>query len=738
MRDLFADGDPKRSEPQSMDDELLSGLDPDQRIAATHKDGPVVVFAGAGSGKTRIITHRIAWLIKEGVPPWQILAVTFTNKAAQEMKSRVEALTPYASRSLITTFHSACARWLREFAPELGFTSDFTIYDDNDANTALKTVLSEMSIQLEDKKLVSEYRIAINRLKTNAILPGDEALSRDDSGLMPVAGAQVYARYQEYLATNNAMDFGDLLLNVLLLLRRNVMVRETLTRRYRYILVDEYQDTNRTQFELLKRLAEPHKNLFVVGDDDQSIYSWRGALPSNIIDFDKIYPDAVKVTMAHNYRCTGHIVSAASAMITNNKTRVDKEPYTKNPAGHQLEYRHETDNEMESWWVVDKIRREQSEFPLRDVAVFYRTNSQSRLLEDALRRHNLPYRIYGTVRFYDRVEIKDLMAWFRVAVNPRDDISMKRIINTPPRGLGDKAIATIEAEALQRGISIREAIQQMAEANYPKLGGKLRELEQLIDSLQHALVDGAVEDALQTVIDDTAYIDYIRKKYPDQAIDKVENIQELGAALADFASANPEASIAEWLQQVTLVSSEADNGVGITLMTLHMAKGLEFRRVYLVGLEEGLLPHKNSLEDEMAVEEERRLLYVGITRAKEKLTLTSALRRRTFNTWAANRPSRFLSEIPSKHFAADAMLDSLETPQPHAGRPADAGSYSYEYDDDDSEDPPTTGSRVNHPTYGRGVIESLSHEAGISKAVVRFGDFGLRKVMIRHCTVLKH
>lgn len=715
-------------------DAILNGLNEVQRRAASHRDGPLVVFAGAGSGKTRIITHRIAWLIETGVAPWEILAVTFTNKAAGEMKSRVDALTPVGKRCLIATFHSACARWLREFAPELGFTSDFTIYDDADSLQAVKTVITELNVKLDDKTSATEYKAAINKVKTMAMLPSDERLQREYGDLMPPAGVQVYKRYQEYLAGCNAMDFADLIMNVLLLLRRNELVRTTLQKRYRYILVDEYQDTNRTQFELIARLAEGHRNLFVVGDDDQSIYSWRGAVPSNIIDFDKVYPDAVKITMEQNYRCTSHIVDAANAMIGHNKVRVPKRLFTQNPPGDLINYRLEPDNEVEAWWVVDAVKFERTRFDLSEVAIFYRTNSQSRVMEDALRRENLPYQIYGTVRFYDRMEIKDLMGYFRALINPQDDVSVKRILNVPPRGIGDKAVATLEAESARRGQSIMKTIEEVVDEGSPKLAPKLKGFAALIRRLREGIVDGAVDEALERVLEATGYMDYVQKKFPDQAVDKIENVHELGAALADFAQAYPDATIAEWLQSVTLSSSEGEVTGGVSMMTLHMAKGLEFKRVYLIGVEEGLLPHRGSQDDPATLEEERRLFYVGMTRAKEKLSLVGAYRRRTYNSWMANRPSRFLLEIPVKHFEP-----VTEAEGQHLGS-IPAGGVRYEYDDgyrrgsqqEDFAQAFEVGSVVNHPTYGRGRVSELIDEFGVTKAVIDFEEFGQRKVVAKH------
>lgn len=709
---------------------ILSGLNDVQRQAVLHKDGPLVVFAGAGSGKTRIITHRIAWLIEQGVHPWEILAVTFTNKAAGEMRSRVAALSPFGNKVLISTFHSACARWLREFAPEIGYTSDFTIYDDADQLTAIKSVLSELNVKLDEETTPQDFRAAINRVKTLCLFPNDERLTHD-SELMPPEGVAVYRRYQEYLAGCNAMDFADLLMNVLLLLRRNDFVRGVLQGRYRYVLVDEYQDTNRTQFELIARLVEKSKNLFVVGDDDQSIYSWRGAVPSNIIDFDKTYPDAVKVTMEQNYRCSSNIVNAAASMIANNKRRVQKRLFTENAPGELINYRLETDHEMESWWVVDTIKSERQKYSYDDVAIFYRTNSQSRQMEDALRRENIPYQIYGTVRFYDRAEVKDLMAYLRLLVNPNDDVSVKRVLNTPTRGIGKKAVDLLEAEAGRRSLSMFKTLEQMVEDNSPKLGAKFQPFLELINHLKAETKDSPVDEVLEVLLESTAYLSHIEKKYPDQSAEKIENIHELGSALADFAAEFPTAGVAEWLQSVTLSSSEGDNAQGVTLMTLHMAKGLEFPRVFIIGMEESLLPHKNSLEDKDSLEEERRLFYVGMTRAKQQLSLVGAYRRRTFNQWGANKPSRFLLEIPSEYFRSLSGAERAYVEMRRSEtRGYDDDDVRYEYDEPEI----TPGQSVRHPTFGQGLIRQILQEFGQVKVIVDFSDFGVRKVSAHHLT----
>jgi DNA helicase-2/ATP-dependent DNA helicase PcrA len=700
---------------------ILQGLDEAQKIAAAHVDGPMVVFAGAGSGKTRIITHRIACLLEEGTAPHEILAVTFTNKAAAEMRHRVEALTPLGAKCHIATFHSACARWLREFATDLGYTSDFTIYDENDSLSALKSVLSELQVKLDDEVTVQTYRSAINAVKTKAFLPNDQRLAEEYSYLLPPVGLQVYRKYQEYLAQCNAMDFSDLIMNILLLFRYNKRVKAALQSRYKYILVDEYQDTNRAQFELLSTLVDRHQNLFVVGDDDQSIYSWRGAVPANIIQFGSIYPKAKKVTLENNYRCTSTIVDAAREMISCNKERVAKQLRTQNPPGESIDLCIEDDNELEAWWVIDSIKNQLERFDYSKIAIFYRTNSQSRMLEDALLRANIPYQIYGTLRFYDRAEVKDLLAYLRVIINPQDDVSVRRILNVPTRGIGKKAEETIELEAVKRGLTFLKALEIMVAENHPKANPKVRAFLTLFQSLKKQILEGPLHQIVELLVAQIGYVDHITKKFPEQSQDKLENIHELGAAIADFAEEHPEATIAEWLQSITLSSQTEGQKSGVSLMTLHMAKGLEFDRVYIVGLEEGLLPHRSNLGNDNNLEEERRLLYVGMTRAKVKLSLVAATKRRSYTTWSYNRPSRFLTEIPTRylhHFNAS---------------PSDV-KYLVDdsISDDDSGQGAFPGKKVSHPTYGKGVIEEVVLELGSKKLIVSFQDWGLRKVAPQH------
>jgi DNA helicase-2/ATP-dependent DNA helicase PcrA len=737
---------------------LLEGLNDQQHKAATHFDGPLVVFAGAGSGKTRIITTRIAHLIENGVMPWEILAVTFTNKAAGEMRERVISLCPQAKRTMVTTFHSACARWLREFATELGYTASFTIYDDKDSTAALKKIIKDANPKADLPSTVAEMRSFIHFAKTQGFFPQDvERFANEHPKLVPLGGVSLYQRYQEFLADCNAMDFGDLLLNMLLLLRRNEAVRSILTKRYQYILVDEFQDTNKTQFEIVSTLASNHQNLFVVGDDDQSIYSWRGATPANIIDFDKSFPTAKKVALEQNYRCTGNIVKAASQLIANNTTRAPKTLFTKAEAGSAIDVHIESDGEMEAWWVANQIKTEKTAFPHENVAIFYRTNSQSRPLEEALIRANIPYTIFGSVEFYDRAEIKDLMAYLKLMVNEKDEVSLRRIINVPTRGIGQKAVEAIANEAKNRGISMYEAVVQLANEGMPRVGPKLRYFVDLMTALKKDILSSDLDDAVGILLEALEYNDYLKKKYPDQYTDKLDNIHELSSGMAEFAKREEEANLESWLQSVTLIRENSDqsddkkDSPGVTMMTLHMAKGLEFPRVYLVGVEEGLLPHRNSLGDQTQIEEERRLLYVGITRSKEKLSLLAAKRRRTFQSFTSNSPSRFFKELPGETLDIS-LAASIELRQQEANHQdldddplgfgqdsldADAPVYEYDYSDDTSASELVKGARVYHPTYGSGMIEDFENRFGQVKAVVRFSEFGLRKIRTSQLSLQK-
>jgi DNA helicase-2/ATP-dependent DNA helicase PcrA len=729
MEELRCDGHSKH---------YVDTLNAVQREAALHFCGPLVVFAGAGSGKTRIITTRIALLIDNGIYPSQILALTFTNKAAAEMKERLIQLSPLTRGCLIATFHSACARWLREFAQHLGFHSDFTIYDDKDSLGAIKLVLEGMT-NIDDKYSAQDYLAGIGKAKTYGWLPEDVRQRQESRTIFfPPHCATVYYKYQEALAKNNAMDFNDLLMNMLLLLRSNPQVRETLQKRYRFMMVDEYQDTNPTQFALISELLSAEQNLFVVGDDDQSIYSWRGADPSNILNFKKNFPKAREIKLEQNYRCSGTIVKAASALITKNKYRAAKVLWTENADGGLIEYDLLSDGEMESYAIAERVIAEKSAVPYSQVAIFYRTNAQSRQLEEAMRRLNIPYRIYGSLRFYDRAEVKDIIAYFRLLINPSDDMAFHRIVNVPTRQIGKVAVDAIANAARQQGKSMLEVIPSLlADPDERILARKLSKFSETMDRLRAAHASTALPDLLPTLLGIIEYPDFLLKKHPEQAADKMANIHELGTAISEYAERQEGASLATWLQNVSLREEDGEeNGEtkesGVTLMTLHSAKGLEFSRVYICGVEDGLIPHNNAINENGGdIEEERRLFYVGLTRAHRKVTLLAAVRRRVYQQWMSNRPSRFLQEIPRELLQTRSPIHAAS-----ASGSSGAGKSSYQAPANTGSmrsaapqgAPFARGSMVFHPTFGKGVIEAVDQSFGAWKAVVSFRTVGQRKI----------
>lgn len=692
---------------------ILEGLNPIQRKAVEHDKGPMVIFAGAGSGKTRIITTRIAYLIAKGVRPYQILAVTFTNKAAKEMKERVQKLTLDGRLVHISTFHAACARWLREFAESLGFDSDFSILDEKDSVAALKEVQKRMNIDSQELH-PSEYLNAIKKMK---MLGWDPAQAMDHSArymrVFPPFAFEVYRAYQEYLSQCNAMDFADLLMNMLLLLRTNKEVRDKLQVRYRYIMVDEYQDTNPTQFKLLSHLINEEQNFCVVGDDDQSIYSWRGADPSNILEFTNVFPTAVTIKLEQNYRCAGNIISAANALIEKNKIRADKKLWTDNHAGDLIQWQLSYDGELETEFVVDQIRAERSRFEYKDIAIFYRTNAQSRQLEESLRMANIPHKIYGSLRFYDRAEIKDIIAYFRLLVNETDNIAFCRVINTPTRGAGKKLLDDLLERARELNLPYYACLEKLIAQGEVKASTKLSAFLRDFHKLKQEMSQLKLYEILNKILEITDYRVYLEKKHKLQAEEKIENIHELGAALAEYQELNEDATISEWLKDVSLAGSEEETKEDqcVSLMTLHSAKGLEFRRVFIVGVEDKILPHANSLDDKGQLEEERRLFYVGLTRAKEKVSLHGARKRRVYNRWLAHAPSRFLKEIPEELF-----LHGKSTVK-HA---VSFGSKAKTWQE---------GAFVSHPTFGKGTISGVDEQSfATNKVLVQFKDFGMRKV----------
>ena len=627
-------------------EELVSDLNGPQRRAVEHRGGPLLVVAGAGSGKTRVLTRRVAHLIATGdALPWEILAITFTNKAADEMRERLARLVgPIAERMWISTFHAACVRILRAHAERLGYRRTFTIYDDTDARRLLEQVLRDLGV--DTKKLPARsVQAAVSRAKAES---KDPVVVRDEAqGVFERRIADAYAEYQQRLQAASAMDFDDLLTLTVQLLRSCPDVLDDYRHRFRHVLVDEYQDTNHVQNELVLLLAAEHRNVCVVGDSDQSIYSFRAADIRNILEFEDAFPDAVVIPLEQNYRSTRTILEAANAVIARNASRVPKELWTEGAAGEPIRRYRAEDEHDEATWVAAEIDRLCRSEGLRygDVAVFFRTNAQSRAFEEALVRTTIPYRVVGGTRFYDRREVKDLLAYLKVLVNPDDEMAARRIVNVPRRGVGDTSVERLAAWARAQRTSFAEALGHATEAGLA--GTALRgvtALQVLLDDLRRLAASGANPgEIVETVAERTGYRAGLEAEDTLEARSRLENIDELAGAGAQYDS------IEAFLEAVALVSDadELDSeGSRVSLMTLHTAKGLEFPAVFLVGMEDGIFPHLRALDDPWQLEEERRLCYVGITRAQRLLYVTHAWSRSQWGTTSYAIPSRFLSELP--------------------------------------------------------------------------------------------
>ncbi len=705
---------------------LLDQLNPTQLDAVTHTEGPLLILAGAGSGKTRVLTHRIAHLIDEGfAAPDEVLAITFTNKAANEMKDRVALLVGPDSRKMwVSTFHAFCARVLRVYAEKLGYRREFTIYDSADQVRLVRRCIIELG---KDPKRFNprSFHAQISTAK-NLLLDANDYL-RQTEGYMAENVAEVYDLYQKRLYENNAMDFDDLIMQTVALLEVFPEVRERYQRRFKYIHVDEYQDTNHAQYRLVNTLAAEHRNLCVVGDDDQSVYSWRGADIRNILDFERDYPEAKVVKLEQNYRSTQTILNAANAVVANNASRKAKELWTAGDEGERIRVFTAADDYAEARFVVSEILRlVDSGASLRDVAVFYRTNAQSRTLEDVLVREGVPYQIVGGVRFYERAEIKDAMAYLSVISNQDASVSLERIVNVPKRGLGATSVARLQEYASRNGVSLYDALSEADEAG---LTGKARkacsQVRELFEGWRVAAREVPPSEIIEAVLDESGYRAELQAENTVEAESRLENLQELVNAAAEYERIEPEATLDGFLQEQALFS-EADRLTGegrVTLMTLHNAKGLEYDHVFVVGMEEGTFPHARSM-DEQNLEEERRLAYVGITRAKKTLTLSYARVRSTYGEREYQMPSRFLSEIPERFKAgsvpATGSVSGGSTrgsagrggwgsalPRREGRQEGDAASAAF-----------SAGERVRHAKFGIGEVV----EAQDGKVVVRFGS----------------
>lgn len=663
------------SPPHPADNTELSAP---QLEAVHHRQGPMVVFSGAGSGKTRVIVSRIARLIESHhVHPRSICALTFTNKAALEMKERAERLTPKARYCLISTFHSASARWLREYGGHIGFDSTFSILSSQESDVLLKQLLKALAAEVRnlspeeheaylsatgESLPLKQYRHFIQKMKVQALTPEVPYTKVYCQEFGPAFAFKIYQNYQRMLQRTNSMDFADLLLNTLTLLKSKPQVKQALHERYEYFLVDEYQDVNPTQFELISHLVPPPYNLMVVGDDDQSIYSWRGADPKNIVNFKQSYPGTKVIHLEQNYRSTGNIIAAAGHLISHNQVRVDKKLWTQNRPGAHIDHYLVRNGADEALKICELIRAEFHEFDLPQIAIFYRTNAQSREIEDAFIKQQIPYKIYGSLRFYDRLEIKDMLAYMRLAVNPKDDAAFLRIIKAPSRKIGPKKVEELSGIGAELQLSLYETLQYLAAHKdaKAKISSRLSTIvsdEAIpLSKLFGHLRETDLRETVSTILRHVPYQAHLKKHHFDSYDDKLENLDELGAAMSAYYDQDRSRGLSDWVQDISLVGSEQEDVSGVSLMTLHAAKGLEFPRVYMIGCDEGILPHKKVLappshedheEPKHPLEEERRLMYVGMTRAKIKLSLMSANERRSFYDWQYYRPSRFLKEIPS-------------------------------------------------------------------------------------------
>lgn len=735
------------------------GLNSQQAEAVINTEGPMLIMAGAGSGKTKVLTCRVANLLQKGVRPYRILAITFTNKAAAEMRERVNNMSGPAAKDVwLFTFHAFCARFLRMEIDKLpGYGGNFAIYDTADSQNLIKQILKEMN--LDDKRfqpsgILSRISNAKNALQDAA------AFARQAGDFYEQKVADIYSRYEQKLQLNNALDFDDLLMLSIKLLQENKEVREKYQDRFDYLLVDEYQDTNHAQYLLTKFLAAKHRNICVVGDADQSIYGWRGADIQNILDFEKDYPDAKVIKLEQNYRSTQIILDAANAVIENNTGRKPKNLWTENKSGADIIYFQAVDERDEARFVIEQLQNLQrtENKKLGDMAILYRTNTQSRIFEEMLIKSGISYNMVGGLKFYERKEIKDIIAYLRVIFNPADSLSLLRIINVPKRGIGDASLAKIQAYAAANNVSLFEAVSNAAAIDglSSRFISKLDDLAGIIFELMNLASEAPVEDLIDRVLRDTGYLEELENERTPQAQSRIDNLHELISVAQEFAASEEENNLENFLAHVALVSDIDDTELGedaITLMTLHSSKGLEFPVVFLVGMEEGLFPHARTLMDETEIEEERRLCYVGITRAKEKLFLSSTKMRTIYGNTVTYPPSRFLQEIPArlvKTIKRQERFSALENfkqvsekysarPQkpastfnPHSFMPqkpaAAAGGTGTRFN---------TGDRVSHSKWGEGMVVSVKDSPDGQEVKVAFAGAGVRSLLTKYAVLKK-
>ena len=733
----------------------LDSLNKEQREAVMQIEGPVLIMAGAGSGKTKALTCRIAYMLEQGIRPWEILAITFTNKAAKEMRDRVHQLVgPDAEKIWMYTFHSFGARFLRQEIEAMPpYTGKFTIYDSDDSRSVIKNLLKELN--LDDKQYQPQaVQSRISNAKNALLSP--EAFARTAAGNFHAEKiAEIYALYDKKMKQNNALDFDDLLLLTTELLSREE-IREKWQKRFHYILIDEYQDTNHAQYLMAKYIAGKRENICAVGDADQSIYSWRGADLRNILDFQKDYPRAKMIKLEQNYRSTKTILTAANAVIQNNIDRPSKRLWTENETGTRIQHYHAADEREEAEFIARTMKEEHEKNgrSYDDMAVLYRMNAQSRAIEDAVKNKWIDYAMVGGVRFYERAEIKDLMAYLRLLANFRDDVSLRRILNVPKRGIGDTTVEKLAAFAAENGMSLFEAIMASESSGLPKAAQqKLQKFNALIFGFLNAAAENDIFSLLEKIVRETEYSRYIQeaKEPEERKNDREANIGELFNVAKEFQQENPEGTLDDFLEKTALVSdtdSYEENGGKVTLMTIHSAKGLEFPIVFLAGMDEGIFPGVRSLMDESKLEEERRLCYVGITRAKEKLYVTNTDMRTMYGQLKPYSPSRFLKEIPAdlmdelkrdsgmeeqRDFrrrvdsqASKWALANSYSPRPKRIEPRPAAVYDWQ-----------VGDIAVHKLWGEGTVTEVIGEGKKMMLKLSFPGGQLRQIMVAFAPVTK-
>jgi len=707
---------------------MLENLSEPQKEAVTHIEGPLLVIAGAGSGKTRVITHRIAYLVSRGISPWNILAITFTNKAAEEMLTRTQSMVDIG-HLWISTFHSFCARILRQYAQALGFTDRFSIFDSVDTQRAIRAVMTDLNL---DTATWKPDRIAdtISLHKSRLELPDD--LKDHSSGYYFDIARKVYAAYQRYLKKNNAMDFDDLLVNTVKLMDEHKEVLNELQERFEYILIDEYQDTNRPQYLIAKRLASRHRNICATGDPDQSIYGWRGANLENILNFEKDYPDCRTITLEENYRSTKTILKAASSVVKHNVNRKEKTLYTRSDEGEKIRLIKAHDEIDEAAAIADEIRylHQEKGKSLKDIAVFFRTNALSRAIETELVKQGISYILVAGVEFYSRKEIKDVLGYLRLALNLKDDVSFKRIVNVPSRKIGPKTVEKIEVWARAHGLSLAEAafnareIESIREATAEKIEAFNKVLLDIMDGPSHP-----VKDIIERVLEKTGYLDYLSKSSNERSEEQTENVMELVNAAGRYDELREDASLQGFLEEVSLITDidKWDRSAeAVSLMTLHCAKGLEFDSVFIIGFEETLLPHAKMEDEVRDLEEERRLCYVGITRAKKNLYISMCDYRMQFGQTRRQLPSRFFSEIPKE--LVKIVKESEEEPPVAAPGQQEKQETAHGF---------SVGDLVHSPYFGLGKVISISGSGRLTRVKVDFNAGGERNLVLGYANLKK-